>query len=118
MQRKLKKDEKSDERKWTKRVCFSDEHEIEQTKGEERYEGGEMRVEGGKIKKTEENKEKEMESEEEEGKEEEKMEVDENYEEKEDKNVQQEKEGTYYHSHSLKITRKFIDIKCFFVHNL
>ena len=72
MQRKLRKDEKSDERKWTKRVCFSDEHEIEQTKGEERYEGGEMRVEEGEIKKTEEKKEKEMESEKEEGKKEEK----------------------------------------------
>ena len=58
MQRKLRKDEKSDKRKWTKRVCFSDEHEIEQTKGEERYEGGEMRVEGGEIKKTEEKKKK------------------------------------------------------------
>ena len=58
MQRKLRKDEKSDKRKWTKRVCFSDEHEIEQTKGEERYEGGEMRVEGGEIKKTEEKKRK------------------------------------------------------------
>ena len=58
MQRKLRKDEKSDERKWTKRVCFSDEHEIEQTKREERYEGGEMRVEGGEIKKQKKKKKK------------------------------------------------------------
>ena len=89
MQRKSRKDEQPDERKGTKRVRFSDEDEIEQTK--ERYESGDIRAEGGEIKKTEEKEEEEMESEEAE-KEEEKMEVDEYYEEKKYKNVQQEKE--------------------------